>query len=327
MKKFILTGITAFSLTTFIACGGGGGGSNNNSDALTFPSNAVVAEPTIKNGKEVKDTTVKNQTEGISMLNAVSNESNLNAVSIGNNISTKIFKLTQKNSLNSYYLNKVINETENCSNGGTITYNGAGEEEKGGYINLTANNCNDGDSIVNGSIYAVLSNYDSNVDNYKYLELKFTSNFSIEDVSKSTAITISKNSKFIVNVNSYDSYNELKNFNLDISFIATDGSKTVGLKNCKFNFDKIDSQKIKWYMTQGKIYINNLSSYVTYDTNYDMSKTPFIIDKSNDNIESGEAHFNMANNGKLKIIAENGEAKVYIDANGDGTYELNETMQ
>ena len=76
------------------------------------------------------------------------------------------------------------------------------------------------------------------------------------------------------------------------------------------------------YQTQGKIYIDNLNSFVNYDTTYDMSQTPFVF--SYKGLLSGEARYNMSSGGKVKIVAESNKAVTYVDANGDGVYELRE---
>jgi hypothetical protein len=80
------------------------------------------------------------------------------------------------------------------------------------------------------------------------------------------------------------------------------------------------------YQTKGRIYIDNLASYVTYDTTYDMSKTPFVFNKNGTiKNDDGEARYNMSGNGKVKIIAsqEDDGVKIYIDEDGDGVYSLN----
>jgi hypothetical protein len=58
-----------------------------------------------------------------------------------------------------------------------------------------------------------------------------------------------------------------------------------------------------------------------------MSKTPFVFNKKGTiKYDNGEARYNMSGNGKVKIIASQDDdgVKIYIDENGDGTYELSE---
>ena len=95
----------------------------------------------------------------------------------------------------------------------------------------------------------------------------------------------------------------------------TDGITKFGQQNCEYFISDKDYQE-ELYQTKGRIYINNLESYVDYDTSYDMSVTPFVFNYSG--VVSGEGRYIMANGANLKVFHD----RVEIDADNDGTYEL-----
>ena len=325
IKSLGLRGLSLIVISTlgFTGCGGGGGSSSGSTSGLSFPSNAVKAEPTLENGKKVKDAVARNQTSGVPSLNSINATSNLNIALLSSKISTIIFKHTKNIDLQSYSLNEAVNETNNCSGGGTLSYNGNVDESNGGSVTVTANNCNEGEVKINGSIYLTVGNYDSNADAFKDDTVKFTTDFTVTNLSDNSVEKISKNSYMAINVTTFDNYGSIKDFKLSISLQATDGSESYGVQDGIYYF-KTDNNDLTMYQTSGKVYINNLASYVNYDTNYDMSKTPFVFSTYYGTPKSGEARYNMANGGKVKIVAESNVAKTYVDADGDGTYELHE---
>ena len=324
MKKIKSLGLSLAVISTlgFTGCGGGGGSSSGATSGLSFPSNAVSAAPTLANGQKVEDATATNQTSGIPLLNGVNSNSKLNVGLLGSQLTTSLAKKIKNIDLNAYSLNEVVDETSNCSGGGTMHYSGSGDDTSGGTFTFAATNCKEGNEKINGSIYASISNKDATSGEFKDISIKFTSDFTVTNLSDSSLAKISKNSYFNVNSTSWDSSGDPKNFKLSMSMIATDGSQSYGIQDAIFYFTS-NGSNASMYQTTGKIYIDNLASYVNYDTSYDMSQTPFVFDYYG-NLTSGEGHYNMANNGKVKIVAKSNEAKTYVDADGDGTYELSE---
>jgi hypothetical protein len=312
----------AIALSLGISGCGGGGGSSSTGDTsgLSFPSNAVVAEPTLANGILVEDAVATNQTSGIPLLNSVDANSKFNVALLGNEVSSIIATHIKDTNINSYSLNETINETVNCSSGGSYSINGTGSDTAGGTLTMSFNQCNEGAGIINGSIYASISNYDANVDDYKDMSIKFTSDFTM--TTGSTVAKISQNSYMNVNVLTFN-YGSKATFKLAMSIQATDGTIYFGQKDSIYYFST-DGYNTQMYQTQGKVYINNLVSYVDYDTSYDMSQTPFVFNGSS--ITSGEARYKMSGSGKVKIIVQSNNPITYIDADGDGTYELSELM-
>jgi len=321
IKSFGLS-LVVVSILGFTGCGGGGGSSPEGTVDLSFPSNAVSAEPTLENGQKVEDATTTNQTSGVPLLNGVDSNAKLNVGLLGSQLTTSLAKKIKNIDLNVYSLNEVVDKTSNCSSGGTMHISGNGDKTNGGTFTFTANNCIEDNEKTNGSMYAKISNKDIASNEFKDISIKFTTDFTVINLLDNSLAKISKNSYFNINASSFNYNGNLKNYKLTMSIIATDGFQKYGIQDAEFYFFENDNNT-SVYQTKGKIYIDNLTSYVNYDTTYDMSQTPFVFD-DNDNLISGEGHYNMANNGKVKIVAESNEAKTYVDANGDGTYELSE---
>ena len=313
--KYITFSLATVSLL-FIGCGGGGGGGNPN-PPVTFPSTSKPAKPTLENGKKVKEVVTTNQ--GASTLNTVNDSSTINIALFAQ----ELFNLKQTKDLNKdYSLNEVIREEEPCSNGGSVVYEITSNFPQGGTLTRTFNECLDGayNAIINGKIYQEYSNYDSQVENYKTTEVTMLSDFTMKDISTDKTLTIYKDSYFKYNTLEFDKYEDPKKYTMEMTMKANDGLKQYGLKDANYYV----TDNISMYQTKGRVYIDNLKSYVDYDTSYDMSKTPFVFSSDFRTLKSGEARYNMANKGKVKIVAQNSNAITYVDADGDGTYELSE---
>lgn len=321
MKYLTSSLLTASLLIT--GCGGGGGGSEAPS-SVTFPSTAKSAEPTIENGQKVEEAVASNQSSGLPTLNSVNSNENINTALLTDDISKSVSEFIKKVNFNTYSLNEVINETEECSNGGSISYSGSGDEQNGGTINLNAQQCNNGEETMNGTITATISNLDTNADEFKDTSVKFTSDYTIKDLSTNNTATISNGSYFAMNILAFDDYGYANRYKLKMTMLAQDNTQQYGLKDSIFYFSEESYNTISMYQTSGRVYIDNLASYVDYDTTYDMSKTPFVYGYSSDIAQSGEARYTMANNSKVKIVAENNDVITYVDADGDGNYELSE---
>ena len=322
MKKINVLVLSALTAAFLVGCGGGGSSgssgssSSSSSSSSAFPSNAVIAEANLPNGQKVEENIDENVVSQYNYLNSVT-DSRVNPSSIGTDIAKDVIKRIKNSKLNSYTLNEVINESETCTNGGTISITGNGDEVNGGEVNIIYSNCNDGYGTINGSLYAKTSNLDATADDFKDSSIKFTSDFTVTE--NTTTTTISKDSEISLNVLSFDSYGVMDTYKATLSIIASNSTEKVGIKDLECYFNETNYE---FYYTKGRVYINNLLSYVEIDTTYDMSITPFKMSYSG--LLSGEARYNMANGGKGKIVVENNNPITYIDANGDGTYELSE---
>ena len=282
---------------------------------LPFPSNAVSARPTLENGKQVKEVVAQNQQASYS-INAVNSSNNQNIALIVK----KVNNIIQQMDMNFYSINEVFNETESCSNGGSMTYNANGSETGGAKVTTTFNSCNEDGTTINGKVLSTLSNYNSLYDDYTNIDSIYLSDLTMS--SYTLNIRILKDSTSKIQISNIYGPEEAGNMKIEVTTISEINGVKTGQYNSVYYFDLSSYYSTIMYQTSGKIYIDNLASYVTYDTSYDMSKTPFVFDSYG--LTSGQARYNMANGGKVKIIAESNQAKTYVDANGDGTYELSE---
>ncbi len=297
----------------FVACGGG----DSSSGGLGFPSNSVQSEPTIENGKKVKEVVAKNQKETYS-INAVEASSGSNIAFVLADIGKRVKGSSILNE--TYALNETIDETESCSNGGTYHITGSGTETTGATFRQSYNNCNMNDMVLNGTVEGKVYNYNSEHDGFQNIDLQYISDVSVE--LKGINYKIYSGSSEKIEVLSFSNYDSMESIKLTISAISEANGKKSGQNNAIYYFDDLDTSAPAMYQTQGKIYIDNLTSFVDYDSSYDMSKTPFVFNYSG--LTSGEGRYLMANGGKVKIVVEANEPKTYVDANGDGTFELSE---
>ena len=310
--------IVAVSFLT-IGCGGGGSSTSN---SISFPSDATSAEPTLENGKKVEEAVASNQSSGLPTLNSVNNSTSLNSALLTKDIFDNLSQSIKGLKFNNYSLNQTINEREDCSHGGNISYSGSGDEH-GGSVTLNINRCNNGEELLNGSVYISVSNYDTQADDFKDISMKFTSDYTVKNLSNNKTITISKGSYLTENIIEFNNYDEASKYKLRMSIKASDGTNRYGLKDAIYYFHEED-YKTSVYQTDGRVYIDNLASYVNYDKSYNMSKTPFVYQYEREIPVSGEARYIMKNNSKVKIVAENNDVITYIDSDGDGNYELSE---
>ncbi len=313
IKSFGLS-LTVISILGIGFTGCGTGSSSEGTASLSFPSNAVSAAPTIENGKRVKEIVAKNQQTAYS-INAINTSSSQNIV-----LSIKqTTDLINQVDLKFYSLNATVNQTEACYDGGTMNISGSGSETGGTSLTITFNKCNQNGMVLNGKLLTNASNYNSTYGAYTNTDITYLSDTTVS-ASGITSIVYSGSTVklHISNITGYFSANTMK---LYLSTLEETNSIKSGQKNSVYYFD-LSTSLPKMYQTSGRLYINNLASYVDYDTSYDMSQTPFVFGYSG--LNSGEARYIMANGGKVKIVAESGQAKTYIDANGDGIYELSE---
>ena len=302
--SLLYVGLITFGL---VGCGGGGGGETLPSTSLSFPSNSVLAEPTIDNGKKVKNSVDTDPSSGLFAMNSVNKKDGLNVALLSTNITKNI----SNKKIKIYSLNDASPETYECSDSGTYTQDINGDNSKV-YATISYNNCVEDGVTMDGTISATLLNYDSINETFQKGSFKFSTDFN--EVVGSETVKIAKNS--------YINYELLDNtIKLLLTIIAEDNTQKYGIKDSEYYYTEESNGDISMYQTKGDLYINNLDSYVTFDKDYNMSATPFIY--SNERLISGEARYNMAR-GKVKIIVENGTPKTYIDQDGDGTFELSE---
>ena len=287
-------------------CGGGdnsseniGNSSGGNNNNLLFPKNAVLAKPSLENGKKVADIVLSVSDVGIPRLFM----DLVNNMAIDDNLPNK-------------------DSTKCMDDIGTLSYEI--KEKNENYINVifTANNCNFEDEIINGRVNLIAENFDNNVNKYKKYTAKYSTEFNWKILYNKTEVNISANSYIEENVD-FDENGILKEDNLSMSLKATNGTKDVGLENSKFHFIiKKDDSSIEFYQSKGRIYIDK-NSYVDYNK----TVKPFKYSIDPYTLIDGEAHYNMADNSKMRIVVLGSDnVKVEIDTDGDGEFELNESI-
>lgn len=315
MKRVLSKSLIVVIGLGFVACGGGSASSGES--GFSFPSNAVEAEPTIENGNKVKEVVAQNQSSSYS-INSVNSSESSNIAFVLSDITNFVKETSSFDDI--YALNETIDETENCDNGGTVRISGSGSETNGGTVIETYNNCSLDGILIDGSIEGTIYNYNLEHDEFQNINVKFLTDTSVEINGLSSKIY--SGSSVNSEVLSFSTYDETESMKMTISAISEFNGNKSGQNNAMYYFNNLGTSTPSMYQTQGKIYIDNLTSFVDYDSSYDMSQTPFVFNYSG--LSSGEGRYIMANGGKVKIVAESNEAKTYVDADGDGTFELSE---
>jgi len=321
MKKIYKILLLAVFSYLFVGCGSVGSDQNvDDSSIQKFPTSASVAEPTLENGEKVEEVVAKNQNATFSPTaqDIKQYQSSPMSVKYVNDLILKDVKLEGIHSLGD-----TISQTEDCVDGGSYTYSLNGSETGGITMVMDYNNCSQHNGMINGKISVKYSNYDESFASlglgYKTVDIEYVTDFSMDLYG--VKYIVYKGSSTTSNFLEYDPNTAQMKLKMQLNIIMDLNGVKDGQKDSVYYFE-IKDNKVSMYQTQGTIYIDNLSSYVTYDTSYDMSKTPFVF--SSTIIESGEARYNMADGAKVKIKEEGGDIITYVDADGDGTYELRE---
>lgn len=308
MKKIIFSvaTIVALSLT---GCGGGGGGSSSAPTAL-FPTNAVVASPTSANGEKLSDN-LKNNSSA-SALNSTDSDSGVNTALMSNVVKNMMLK----NISNNNALNAVIDENPNCEDGGTQRlYGSVNESTYFADLTITYNNCNEDNTISNGSVNAKIQFTDANYDTLSYITISLPTDL---DLSGNYIMTMYKGTNISMTNFSGD------NYKMTLNQKGKVGSEIFGSQNAVWQVN--DGATTTMYQTAGKEYINNLTEYVTYDTNYDMSATPLVFNVNGDLTAGIGKYLAGSNSVEIEVTADN-ELTISVDTDGDGNYDDVTTKQ
>jgi len=310
---FIKQSVLTLSVATIFMTGCGSTTDSISGSSTVFPSDATTAEPTVENGEEVRDVVAQDQNLNLSLTSNDSQNSNI-ILALEN-----IYKSIEDINGDSTVTRAVVDSGSNdCPNGGTYKYSVSGSEDDA-IFSVEYDQCDMYGVFYDGAITMHEKSYDESTMSYKYSETEFVTDFTMEYNGQN--MKIYKGGTMDMEVLSTDEYGSINKMKLGISMITEVGDKKSGQKDASYIVENIDSYTSSMYQTAGRIYINNLESYVDYDTSYDMSQTPFVF--NNKVLVSGESHFNM-DGGKLKIKVENNQARVYVDSDNDGVYELSE---
>ncbi len=318
MKKMALNILFILALIIgFNGCGGGGGSSDSTSISLTFPSDAVEAEPTQENAQEVAQTTAEQDpTADLTSytINSVSN-TKIGALQVSNQL-VKIAKdKLSKIDTQTYTLNETINQTYSCDTSGSYSISGSGSETGGFTLTATFNQCNDYGEITNGSLRVSASNYSNAYEDYLNYNFQYLSTYTM--TSGSYQISIAAGSYLRMTLNNYDTiYDTPSNYDLAISIIIEVDGLKYGIKDAVFNYDIDEATSTLIYtQTQGRFYLGTeLAKYVDVDTSY---TPPVEFTYKYGILESGSGHYIMDNNATLEINATgNNTYTATIDDNG-----------
>jgi hypothetical protein len=231
MKKLniILSGLTCAML---IGCGGGGsssGGSNNSnlttSDSNLFPSTAKIAEPTKENVNEVSTYIVSNNSnsnQGL-LLSTDSNKINIESL---------LVKITPK--FNNLPINEVVNEKDECSDGGYMEVEG-NADETGGVVTVTYNNCKEDNLLINGSMYVSAKSYNEQCDEPTHYQYKILNDLSI--TYGATQMTLAKDSSFTANVIFDDNCNVSQLHYSNVNELTSINGKESGVRHGDYVID------------------------------------------------------------------------------------------
>ena len=304
MKNKILTFIVPVFATFFVGCGSSSDPSGFSK--VTFPKTTKEASPTLDNAKEVKEVVTDDQSQSISALNSVYSP-NENIIHVAKEI------LKNKN-----FLNEAVNENHDCQWGGKEKIVGNLDQSSGGSLLITLQECDNGDGLFDGKLLVTAKDYDSNMDDYKKLNIKILNDFESKNLpSGEPDMQIEKGAEIGIE------YLDANDYIMNISFIAKQENQLFGVKDAEFYFQKVLGGE-KMYQTSGRIYISNLEKFVDYDTSYDMSQTPFRYDNQDNLVGNGEARYLMADGSKMKVDVVDGEAFAFVDSDGDGIYDISE---
>jgi len=315
--NIIKHGVLGISVTTLFLTGCGSSPDSSyltdSSSATVFPADATTAEPTVDNGTEVRDIVAQNQNTSFAPTSNDTQNSNL-MLALGD-----IYKTLDDITVGTGMTTKeVASGSYECPSGGSYQYSASGSESDA-IFSVDYNSCDIYGILYDGSISIHSQSYDETTSTFKYSETEFLTDFDIQLNGQN--MKIYKGGTMDMEVLSSDSYGNVDKIKLGINMITAVDDEKGGQKDASYIIETIDSYRSSIYQTTGRIYINNLESYVDYDTSYDMSQTPFVF--YNNVLESGEAYYDM-NGGKLKIKVESNQAVVYVDSNNDGVYELSE---
>lgn len=324
MKK-VASGLTLLiALIAFNGCGGDGGGSSSvngsggSSASLTFPTNATVAPATADSGEKVANNVAGSNTS-TSFINSITSDGNMNLASQSASI-VRVANKHLKNHFTPYALNEAINETESCSDGGTMNFNGttSGTNDT---VTITYSQCKEDGTTLNGAIKFVGVTTDAESETYVSESISFLSDFTITGDEREWGM-IKAGSSIAVTSMVYDSNDDLGSCTVTITMQGKLDNELFGSENTVWKMT-FGSSDLSMYLTSGKEYINNLANYATYDTSYDMSAAPFVFNNYGD-LTSGTARFLLGGSGKATIqVTETNKVRVDIDSDGDGS--VNET--
>lgn len=300
MQKLRLSVLLLLSVL-LTACGGGG----DTPAGVTFPTNAILAVANQANGEKVAQASVSKST-GYG-LNNVGDSSGANSSLITHNISSILSKhikdLPHSNALNA--VKAISNEL--CTSGTALGSIGTDTDA----YNITFNNCQLHDVIgaINGSISGTMK-FDNGDETESSLITTSTLTLTKGGVVYST---MQAGSSMLLKYSVAG--DATKDVTVTATVIGVENGKKYGCKDCVFVEKILSNGDIQIYQTAGQLYIgSDLGAYVTYDTRYDMSATPFVFSNIDGEVnDGGIAKYKADESGVIEIRAEGGVVNLYIN--------------
>ncbi len=285
-----------FLVFTFLVLGCGKVNYNTSEESL-FPSSSKLASPTYSNGNEVADMLLSYnmQTNAPSMRLVANGNKKRNLIEY---MISQIDKVTP--TVTNNRLQKVIDESNECSNGGSL-YKSGNLDKSGGEVEYHFNNCYIDGELYDGILRVKASNYDYNIKKFKKLKLTYLNDF------KTSTETIKEDSTLSVELLDSDDFGDY--FKVIADSVSSSDKGLRGFKNFTFVVAEY-SLKTSLIIKGGRVYINNLNNFVEYDKSYDMSQSQFDYN-SNNILTQGMAQFLMKD-ATLQIEAYKGEVTINI---------------
>jgi len=305
--------ITALLMALFMAISFVGCGSDDDAAApAPLLPNATEASASVATGEAVAKSLVSTTD---SPLNSVQADQSANVARESYTmISSVIDNLKGVNPSTSLNAVQSFNETIACADGGSYTLSGSIDDVTYAY-NITSNynNCNEFGSISNGSI--TISGSITDLNNfYGSISFKVNSNYS-----------------YVVGSSSMTMYAGT-NFNMELTAANTIFTQTIKID---YNGELFGSENTRWvinnsnfsmYQTSGREYLDNLTSYIDYDTTWDMSLTPLTFIGSD--VTGGETQYKFANGAVMHLTVQSTNVvliEIYLNGDTSGVPDTSST--
>ncbi len=308
---------TVLAITLLAGCGGGGDSSSITNIGDNF-ANSVLAEADLNNAKEIENVVLSNNA-GAYSLNSISKENNVSLLLISQNILELTSKHVKLSNLSNNSLNEAINETFYCSDSGNYTTTGTVSSNGDANMIISYNSCKIDNTTITGILDVKLRDFDLSEDDWRTSTIKYINNYEI--LTNSISVIVKAGSYVNQHISSFSPLRTT----IGMTIVGSGLGISFGVENAVYNISETSSTT-SMYITKGRFYGDSLGIYVDYDTSYDMSQTPLVYSDFGTFQNGGETRFKMKDDGKMKIVIVNGHSISYVDADGDGTYELIERL-
>ncbi|MEA3373943.1 MAG: hypothetical protein U9Q62_09685 [Campylobacterota bacterium] len=312
MKPVISSIVALSTLAILTGCGGGGGGGSSSSSDGLPAVNAVEASPSAANGADATQTVLDMGDVSSLGLLAASDEKRVGFDAL------KFAALQQKILINSLdaqtpALNETVNNTTQCSGGGTISITGSQTETSMDYT-LSADNCIEGSITLDGSIHVTTTgtNYGETLSS---LHMGFTEDYTMG--YGSSTVKIHQWSYIDLDYSSYTDDNTFAGTYTSSLWFELDAATPIEARyddlTVAFSYS---SSSIEHCYKAGRIYINNITEYLDIDETYDPNcDHPFVHDGSH--LLSGSLEYSVSDGRHVHVeVTDTNEITITDDEGG-----------